>query len=161
MTLENTVQFYASKETPDEIIIDGQALIPIRTIMRLYEPSFRHGAQWRYSADDIKDLCRRFKIPVIKPYGVYNIPCINKKFLNGICYLFRNNHYRYGCLINITSEVMNEILSDVQSILRIIEDEIEQYHSNCNHTNDYEYEDECYDYEYEYDEHEEYGRCLE
>lgn len=132
MTLENTVLFYASKETPDEITIDGQTLIPIRTIMRLYEPSFGD-AQGRYWAEDIKYVCRKFKIPIIKPNEIYNIPCINKKFLDGILYIFRNNLYNiysYGSLINIDREFLEDILSDVQTILMNIEQEITQHTLN-------------------------------
>ena len=139
MTLENTVEFYASNKTPDEIEIDGQTLIPIRTIMRLYAPSFGRVAQYSYCTENIKAICRRLKIPVIKPNGVYNIPCINKKFLDGILYLFRDNHCRYGYLIDITTESINEILSDVQIILRIIEDEIGEQQS----TNENNYEPIC------------------
>jgi len=126
MSLENTVQFYPFKETPDEITINGQTLIPIRTIMSMYEPSFGD-AQGVYYTEDIKDVCRKFKIPVVKPNGVYNIPCVNKKFLDGILYIFRNNHYRYGSLINIDLEFLDEILSDVQDILSIIETETVVY----------------------------------
>ena len=136
--LDNTVEFYPYKDTPDEIEIDGQTLIPIRSIMRLYEPSFGN-AQVRYWAEDIKDLCRKVKIPVIKPNGVYNIPCVNKKFLDGVLYLFRNNHYSYGSLINIDNEFLVEILSDVQRILMNIEDE--------EHSDEYEEQDDGYDYD--------------
>jgi len=119
--LDNTVEFYPYKDTPYEIEIDGQTLIPIRTIMRLYEPSFGN-AQRGYYAEDIKVLCRKFKIPVIKPNGVYNIPCINKKFLDGILYIFRNNHYAYGGLIMFPPAEQEEAKRDVQRILMDIEE---------------------------------------
>lgn len=131
MTLENTVLFYASKETPDEVIVDGQTLIPIRTIMRLYEPSFGD-AQGMYYAEDIKNVCRKFKIPIIKPNGIYNIPCINKKFLDGILHIFRNNHYSYGSVIGLSMREVHQCSLDVQAILRNIEIEI---HNHCD--NDY------------------------
>jgi hypothetical protein len=70
MTFTKTRAVWVGKETPESFITNDGELVPIRYLKKKYH--------LKYECCSIKDVCNKLNIEIVKPNGLYNIPCISK-----------------------------------------------------------------------------------
>lgn len=136
--------FWSTYKTPERITIRDRNYIPIRKLKDKLIREFFETHCYRTNAmtcHNIKLLCEYLKIPIIRPQGMLNLPCIDECFVRGLLNLFIHESdldgYRHYSIrfVSWHIEILNiemvnlleEAKSEVQEYLSMVDlDGIEQ-----------------------------------